>query len=335
MKKHLIAAAVAGALAVPAMAQVTISGYLEAGLTSVKTDGESVSAVGAFVGTPTLTFSGSEDLGGGLKASFKLAQEFDVSTGVETESQSPATSSSLGTFEESSLGLSGGFGAIKLGRFNHAARDNGGNYRFFGDIGRVDSDFRGINKETEDTIQYSTPSLGGLTAHVAYSNHGAKDAASATPHTISYAAFFKSGPINVGAGFTERDTDAANKAKVTTVGGSYDMGMAKIGLIYGEYTTTSDEKRDVMGVHVAVPLGSGMTVGGNYSVYESDQDNDSGSKVYAVAFKKDLSKRTSLVAAYVSVDADADAQGLQPASLVTATDGKTNSGFGLAVTHKF
>lgn len=76
-----------------------------------------------------------------------------------------------------------------------------------------------------------------------------------------------------------------------------------------------------------------MTVGGNYSVYESAQDSNSGSKVYTLAFKKDLSKRTSVVAAYV--DADTDAQGLQPASLVTATDGETNSGFGIAVTHKF
>ena len=78
-----------------------------------------------------------------------------------------------------------------------------------------------------------------------------------------------------------------------------------------------------------------MTVGGNYSVYESDQDSNSGSKGYTLAFKKDLSKRTSVVAAYASVDADTDAQGLQPASLVTATDGETNSGFGIAVTHKF
>jgi predicted porin len=328
MKKHLIAAAVAGALAVPAMAQVKLSGYVEAGITSVKTDGESLTTVNQFVGTPTLTISGSEDLGGGLKASFKLAQEFNVGTGVETDG-------TKGLFEESSISLSGGFGAIKLGRYNHAVRDNGGNYRFFGDIGRIDGDFRGINGKTNRTIQYSTPSFGGLVAHVAYSNDGAKDAATASPHTTSYGVFYKAGAINVGAGFTERDTDATRKAKVTTVGGSYNMGMAKIGLIYGEFKMTSNEKRDVTGVHLAIPLGSGMTVGGNYSMYESDQDSNSGSKVYTLAFKKDLSKRTSVVAAYASVDADTDGRGLGPASLVSVTNGKTNSGFGLAVTHKF
>jgi predicted porin len=326
MKKHLIAAAVAGALAVPAMAQVTISGYVEAGITSVKTDGESLTTVNQFVGTPTLTISGSEDLGGGLKAGFKLAQEFSVATGAETASGS--------NFEDASLSLSGGFGAIKLGRFNHAVRDNGGNYRFFGDIGRIDSEFRGINKETERTLQYSTPSFGGLVAHVGYSNDGGKDAASATPHTTSYGVFYKAGAINVGAGFTERDTDAARNEKVTTVGGSYNLGMAKVGLIYGERKTTSGEERDLMGVHLAVPLGSGMTIGGNYTKYDSDIA-DSGATVYAIAFKKDLSKRTAIVAAYVSVDADANGGGFDPASLVGSSNDKTNSGFGLAVTHKF
>ena len=40
MKKHLIAAAVAGALAVPAMAQVTIGGYIEAGYQNLTLDGD-------------------------------------------------------------------------------------------------------------------------------------------------------------------------------------------------------------------------------------------------------------------------------------------------------
>ena len=75
MKKHLIAAAVAAAVAVPAVAQVTVYGLFDAAYTDIKT------TTAAAVTTKTndyvdsgrmsgsrLCFRGAEDLGGGLKA---------------------------------------------------------------------------------------------------------------------------------------------------------------------------------------------------------------------------------------------------------------------------
>ena len=81
MKKHLIAAAVAAAVAVPAMAQnVTLSGYVEAGYQDLSFSGDATTrtneelkafTAGPF-GSSRLVISGSEDLGGGLKAGFRL-----------------------------------------------------------------------------------------------------------------------------------------------------------------------------------------------------------------------------------------------------------------------
>jgi hypothetical protein len=67
MKKHIIAAAVAAAVAVPAMAQVTISGNIEAGRASIKagtTTAASYTQAGVesqITGTPEVRFSGAKD----------------------------------------------------------------------------------------------------------------------------------------------------------------------------------------------------------------------------------------------------------------------------------
>ena len=122
MKKHLIAAAVAGAFAVPAMAQVTISGSIDVGQFSQKTSqNQTDAAIGSstktsgvgFVGegngwtTPALTFAAREDLGGGLSVAATLTTFYSGTAG---------TNNLIGGGERS-LTLRGGFGSIKAGRF--------------------------------------------------------------------------------------------------------------------------------------------------------------------------------------------------------------------------
>jgi len=135
MKKHFIAAAVAAAVTAPAFAQnVTVGGvlditaYSQGSLTvdpsqgapgavlgrAIKTTTTSngLGAAGAF-STSVLNFSGTEDLGGGLKASFFLNQSINSNDG------------SLGN-RDRFLQLTGGFGGLKVGRFPAAADGYGG-----------------------------------------------------------------------------------------------------------------------------------------------------------------------------------------------------------------
>jgi predicted porin len=132
MKKHLIAAAVAGAFAVPAMAQVTVFGVADIGYRTAKwTDAgikraEAVGiADGAMAGN-RFGFRGSEDLGGGLKANFHIEHGISlVSSGLTDQRQGSSSlpvSSILadsgrttGVNRQSWAGLSGGFGEIRLG----------------------------------------------------------------------------------------------------------------------------------------------------------------------------------------------------------------------------
>jgi predicted porin len=330
MKKHLIAAAVAGALAVPAMAQVTISGNVEAGYISMKnTDKSTNSTVNNFVGTPNITLSGSEDLGGGLKASFKLVNE------IETQNGSGADE-----YEETSLALSGGFGTVKLGMFNAAGRDFGGVYRFFGDIGRLESSMNpGAN--SQNSIMYQTPKFNGFSAAFSNSTAGGRTATGTVAAKNS--SYILRGDI---AGFkvayAATEVKAANTGatsdKVTGLAGSYDFKIAKVGIVSAKRETTVDVK--ALGLHVAAPVGP-VTLGFSQTTYE-ESGNDEETKIMALAAKYSLSKRTAVYATWqkISDDASGNATDIDTTrglslKLPTTTGATSNTGYGISVVHKF
>jgi predicted porin len=139
MKKHLIAAAVAAAVAVPAVAQVTVSGNLDTGYATSKltSGGDSVKFTrtgnASAMSTSTIAFSGSEDLGGGLKASFFVNNSLSTNTGA------------LGA-RDTWVQVEGGFGGIKIGRFTPAAEATIGGFAVSGTVnmpGSVDFVFGG------------------------------------------------------------------------------------------------------------------------------------------------------------------------------------------------
>ena len=83
MKKSLIAMAAMVATGAFAQSSLTISGQLDAGLVNVKTsNGQSQTTQGqGQFGASRLRFTGTEDLGGGLKASFNLEMQPNIANG--------------------------------------------------------------------------------------------------------------------------------------------------------------------------------------------------------------------------------------------------------------
>ena len=114
MKKHLIAAAVAATLAVPAMAQVSISGRLDAGYSAIDAQDNTKDTTGIGYSADTssrLTFKASEDLGGGLKASLVL----EAGIGGAPKAGDLGQSTSFGSFGRAQyMTLSGSFGQFLL-----------------------------------------------------------------------------------------------------------------------------------------------------------------------------------------------------------------------------
>ncbi len=135
MKKHLLALAVAATFTGPAIAQqVTVSGTLDISPISVtktqiqsssstETRTATASTTGGNWATSLVNFQASEDLGGGLKATAFINQVVNATTGEFTA-------------RDRWIELSGGFGAIKAGRFSPAAE---GGYTAFAVAGTTNS----------------------------------------------------------------------------------------------------------------------------------------------------------------------------------------------------
>jgi predicted porin len=367
MKKHLIAAAVAGALAVPAMAQVTVSGTLDvqafnnakttstaAGATtttSTKLNGNAQDAstdAGTQDGwaTSQLVFSAKEDLGGGLTATAVFSNRM--------------SQGSLGIARDRYIDLAGGFGAVRIGRFNSAlttgwlgltgqptTANAGSTYGFAvnGSLGGGDTAPGGFERQY-NMLQYSTPSIGGLVATVGMhggssddSTTAGKTKASQSQATVNYSA----GPLTLGAAYGKREattdgTTGKNEGKLSYFGGSYDMGMAKVNAVYGtrKHTDTTsgasvtDQDTKLTTVGVTVPMGA-ITL--NAFVYSGDDDRSAGAatgvklKGHQVAARYAFSKRTF---AYLVTGQDKTTR----SGTSTEAIAKTNQ-TGLGIVHNF
>lgn len=111
-----------------AQSTVTVSGFLDAAVIGSNRGG--TTQVGS-LGASDLVFSGNEDLGGGMKATFRLASRFNIDTGGLT--------SRAMFHEESTVGLKGDFGLVRIGRALTPMWNNDWNYDAWYNFDRVAS----------------------------------------------------------------------------------------------------------------------------------------------------------------------------------------------------
>ena len=223
MKKTLVAlAALAVVGAASAQSTVTLFGSIDAsvGVRELKQTGVFAGSAASDVGAEVMSgqqngsrwgMRGSEDLGGGMKANFNLTNGFGVDTAA-------AAQGGLLFGREAWVGLSGGFGAITLGRQvtimangpwaitgGYANYDawastaaNGG----FGNAGSVAQD----TVRRNNSIQYQTPDMGGFTGTVMWAP-GENGIVAGTNNTNywSLGLGYVNGPIGVQFAY-ERDT---------------------------------------------------------------------------------------------------------------------------------
>ena len=191
MNKKLMAVAVAGALAAPAAvfaqaSNVQIYGKLNLGLDNYSATGSTAGAAGDFKSryrvydsSSRLGFRGTENLGGGLNAVFLMESGVAVDTGAAT-SQNGGASSSAGILSSrlGHVGLQGGWGLFTFGKSNvwwtsgtqdlaEALWVNvGGPGISTGTFGRGMA--VGVTR-VSNTMQYTSPVMGGMNAVVSYS----------------------------------------------------------------------------------------------------------------------------------------------------------------------
>ena len=340
MKKHLIAAAVAGALAVPAMAQVTVYGVIDQGYTSTEVkETTTVSGVSTSATTKTATsgnggaytsqrlgFKGEEDLGGGMKVAFNYELGLGDRDGVDSGSDITGD-----TVRQLNLGISGGFGTFRMGRMSTqadaslGAGDVGGGNNFAGRL--YTSGVKLNNSRSDRLLEYTTPAMGGLSVAVQYGTRkvdtGATGTAtSTTSHKetglgVKYAA----GPLNVMLGYVSETVKTAGvKGKdpeQISLGASYNLGMAKAFFTYVDGETSDSAfsflsgatKTNTKGMEIgaAIPLGATTLQVSYFDAEATEKLNTTSVKAdvdgYQIAALYALSKRTTAYAVYGNSDA--------------------------------
>jgi len=338
MKKSLIALAVLAASgAAMAQSSVTLFGRLDAAVGYIDTEVSSNNPLNVkpsqsqtVVNSSTFNttywgIKGTEDLGGGLKANFNLQSNFNIDTGAIGKGQS--------LFERNAtVGLSGGFGTVNLGRQYtpyyaiYASTAMIGNANLDAETVYGAGLVQGVTRAS-NSIRYDSPSFSGFTVS-GLVGLGENDTLSPdnaggdSTDTYSLNVMYKAGPLLVGYGYQQRKLAQAtvgapqDELSYNMVGASYDFGMAKITGGYqkveNDLAGAANQEDDEFNVGVSVPVGPATTLWAGYADSQSDFGNGKSldSNGYTLAATYQLSKRTKLYGAYAYTEIESsDDQG--------------------------
>jgi GBP family porin len=365
MKKHLIAAAVAAGVAVPAMAQVTVSGVIDTGVGSVNNGSTSFTgSVNGLLSTAGIRFTGTEDLGGGLKASFTILQEFTSSSGLYSDRTviddqvTTITADEKGSqqdkFSNLNVSLSGAFGTVTLGKQQALARNAGGVGTIIGNVGLTGSNgstsTRILGDKVDDAFSYTTPNINGFTAQVirgSRQNNVLVEAAAAAAaanqvlaqlQTTGVGATYSNGPIALGIGSLKREKSASSNSKTFVVGGSYDLKVAKVGVVYSEYDgddSVAGDANETTVLNVSVPMGDALTLIGAYHDAKVETGANKSSDAVVVGATYAFSKRTTGYAIYSKVSNDDSANYSITGMSAVSTAGRDPKTVAIGIRHSF
>ena len=343
MKKSLIALAVLAASgAAMAQSSVTLYGWADVYFGSVKTEAAGASLTQTVLNSGGVNGSrwglkGSEDLGGGLSANFDFQAGFNMDNGAGSSTTATAFS------RQSWVGLSGGFGAVRLGRTTTAYDDVSGasNAALDSVLAPMGSVFKstGYTGRPNNTIYYQAPSMSGFSGALSYSLGEDKTAAADASSTTSLNLTYAGGPLGVQLGYqTEKPANPvvvgfAETKKFTRLGATYAFGPATLKATYGRAqnignVSGADATDWQLGVDYNVS--PAFMVSGSVAT-SSDNDTqkaisaDESRRGYGLAVKYTLSKRTFLYGGYESDTTDKTG----------ATADSKHSVFALGLNHKF
>ena len=368
MKKSLTAfAALAVCGLASAQSSVTLFGVVDAGVTyQSNTARDTVTGLSnkqskwslgnSGYNSSRIGFRGTEDLGGGLAASFWLEAPItndDGATGVSTFNR------------RSTVSLSGGFGELRLGRdytptfWNDTVFDpfgtNGSGTNVISTVsGNTTINNANYVRASNSVGYFLPPNLGGFYGQLQYSfaENTSTSATSTTAATSSSAGRYvggrfgyANGPLDIALGVgrsTAVDTAALERSVQTiNLGASYDFGPVKL---FGElsnvknkfdYSAAADTHDSYNGylIGATVPVGAGL-IRVAYSQVRYGEGaagvtgEDPLARKLAVGYVHNLSKRTALYATVARVNNRNDVN--YTGSLVSASTtgyGSTGVGF--------
>ena len=321
MKKNLIALAVASAIAAPvAMADApVVYGQVNMAVEQIDVD-KSVTGYKTDSGTQVnsqasrLGVKGSEDLGNGLKAVYKLEFEVQIDGGTTLKNRNQY------------VGLAGGFGTVLMGRhdtptkmiqakdlFNDGVADN---KPMAGGLGAFGS---GMENRVSNVLAYVSPSFSGvklIAAMVAGEGNGAAADESSLSDLTSVALTYGSAKkgLYLAAGMdmgTDNYTAAiADDVQHTRLVAQYATGALIANAMYQDFSGDGIKGSNKEGTNIQANLGYKM---GKFmpKLKVSSVDREKAfedSSNYAVGLDYALGKKTTGYVTYTMIENDAGAK---------------------------
>jgi predicted porin len=253
-------------------------------------------------------FKGTEDLGGGLKASFLIEHGF-----------SPDTGAANATFwgRESWVALEGGFGKVRLGNMGPTAA-------YFAtadyismhnhDTGTSSDAFYLYPGDARNTIAYTSPSIGGFVGEVQV---GLKETTtSGSKNTFVLAGNYDAGPLHLGVGFVNAPVgsgtaNTGDTIKEFGIRGLYELGAFTFGAYFINNRIEADAggeaKRNSYRVSAMYAVGA-SEFHANFGVAGKTKVDDTtiieSAKQFTLGYNYNLSKRTRVYAFYTALSGD-------------------------------
>ncbi|AZP11364.1 porin [Undibacterium parvum] len=376
MKKSLIALAVLSAVAGAAQAQSSVTVY---GLVDMGLQRQEIGATKAHGNTPAtasstttaldsgnqsgsrLGFKGSEDLGGGLKANFKLEMGVFADTGA----------SQGNTFgRQAYVGLSGDFGAVNFGRqytpmfIAVDSFDPFGTGLTSGAAGESTSSFGAaaffepnvVGPRKNNSVTYSTNDLGGFTANLMYGLGEEKAGDNKSSRYMSMSAAYTAGPLFVTGVYSESEkgTNVPYTTKTSLFAATYDFSVVKLAGAYSylknDGTPSDALKRDVYSIGATVPVSAAGSFIFNYITSKNKNRTlltnpkpvgpapqtlaDADANQTAIGYTHSLSKRTNVYTSFSYNRNNTDVS-MGDAGGKARPDGATIKMFNVGIRHMF
>jgi len=295
MKKTIVAAAIAAVVSAPAMAEVSISGFVNQEFI----DQDGTTGWGASGMNSDIVIKSTEDLGNGMKATAKVHTFIDSSndSNSSTDDNISGASDSTGRTADLSVTVSGDFGSVVAGRFEPASEgvmDAFMNIDASHDLDLENATENAITR-TNNGLAYTSPSMNGFSVSLGnFASAGSTDDGDfngADEILVKYS----NGPLNVMAS----NTDVDGGADIQAFAASYKMGDLEVRAM---------ERQSNSGVAGAADIdltfiGAKYTMGANtFAIGTADSDTNS-KDTDIISVSHAMSKNTSIYITQENVNA--------------------------------
>ncbi len=373
-KSFMVLAVISASGGAAAQSSVSIYGTIDAGAGYIKSTGAGHMA-GLVTGgntTSRLGFRGTEDLGGGWAASFRLEGA------VQNDTGGGATAATGFDFQRrSTVSLSSRFGELRMGRDFAAHFVNQYTFDVTGSRGVGQMETPGVSTaganqnafRVNNAVAYFLPgNLGGFYGHVQYafgerpsstaptanasgiSNSAANAATSKSGNYLGLRGGYAGGPLNVSVSYGQQ-MDAirtvgtsfyAANYRTANIGAAYDLGFIRPLAFFQREQMAGrgaipDFRFDTFNIGATAPFGP-HTVRVQASYYEVKNTSREASKISA-GYMYNLSKRTFLYGEVGRIDNKGGNTmtfaGIGGLSSPVPTPGGHSTAFTVGLTHSF